>query len=60
MTPMDRFLMLYCDQSSCRVNTFEAGDGSDDVRKRPGLCPGCSSPGLDIETSQLPGPAGDR
>ena len=41
----DRFEMLYCDSAWCRVNTFERGDGWDDVHGRDGLCPGCRSEG---------------
>lgn len=43
---MDKFKMLYCDSARCRVNTFEAGDGSDYVDGRPGRCPACHSHGL--------------
>ena len=44
----DRFEMLYCDDRWCRVNTFERGDGSDDVRGWVGLCPGCRSEGEEL------------
>lgn len=33
----DRFMMLYCDETSCRVNTFEHGTH--------GTCPGCGTLG---------------
>lgn len=42
--PGGRFEMLYCDRASCRVNTFERGDASDD-RRGSGRCPGCGSAG---------------
>lgn len=46
----DKYLMLYCDNPHCRVNTFERGDGSDRViDHRPGLCPGCSREGYEIQ-----------
>jgi hypothetical protein len=48
----DRFKMLYCDQISCRVNSFEAGDGSDMLSKRPGLCPACGRKGNDFDTHE--------
>lgn len=41
----DRFQMLYCDQAACRTNTFERGDGSDNVRGESGRCPGCGRVG---------------
>lgn len=40
-----RFQMLYCDSASCRTNTFERGDGSDNVRGESGRCPGCGRVG---------------
>ena len=33
----DRYLMLFCDDTGCRVNTFEHG--------ADGACPGCGSTG---------------
>lgn len=45
----DQFEMLYCDKASCRVNTFERGDGSDNPRSaESGRCPGCGEPGKKI------------
>ena len=46
------FDMLYCDQTSCRVNTFEAGDSEDDLVGEGARCPGCGQVGYDIETHQ--------
>lgn len=44
--PDDRFQMLYCDSATCRVNTFERGDGSQYIiPRKSGLCPGCGQPG---------------
>ncbi len=41
-----KFDMMHCDNlSSCRVNTYECGNGSDTVRGEPGLCPGCGEVG---------------
>lgn len=46
MNDDDQFQMLYCDNvARCRVNTFERGDGSDNVRHENGRCPGCGEPG---------------
>lgn len=42
MDEHDPYLMLYCDQAACRVNTFEFGQPSE------GDCPGCEMPGLPI------------
>lgn len=42
--PGGAFEMLYCDRASCRVNTFERGDGSDN-RRGSGRCPGCGDAG---------------
>ena len=44
----DRYQMLYCDNMKCRVNTFERGDGSDSIRGRSGICPGCGSEGEEL------------
>lgn len=44
MPEHDRFLMLYCDDASCRVNTFEAGDD--------GTCPGCGEVGHRLDTHE--------
>lgn len=41
MTTTEPYEMLYCDRVLCRVNTFERGDGSDNVRSEDGRCPGC-------------------
>jgi hypothetical protein len=42
----DPFEMLYCDSSpTCRVNTFERCDGSDNRHGINGRCPGCGRPG---------------
>lgn len=43
----DQFQMLYCDTATCRVNTFERGNGHD-----AGRCPGCNTPGQPVD--QLP------
>lgn len=40
MAMQDPYEMLYCDETRCLVNTFEAG--------RDGQCPGCHEPGLPI------------
>lgn len=45
MSTDEPYEMLYCDQPRCRVNTFERGDGSDDVRGESGRCPGCGRVG---------------
>ena len=40
------FDMMHCDNlSSCRVNTYECWNGSDNVRGEHGLCPGCGEVG---------------
>lgn len=47
MSTDDKFQMLYCDTGTCRVNTFERGDGDEGAfrRREPGRCPGCGQPG---------------
>ena len=46
MDEEDKYLMLYCDNMQCSVNTFEQGDGSEHVYvKTPGRCPGCGRVG---------------
>lgn len=47
MTEEAKYEMLYCDQVSCRVNTFEAGTS--------GKCPGCEEVGFRVsDGSQWP------
>jgi hypothetical protein len=50
----DQFQMLYCDTATCRVNTFERGDGSEGAYRQhdAGRCPGCNTPGRPVD--QLP------
>ena len=50
--PQDPYEMLYCDTASCRVNTFEAGDGADAVNREAGLCPGCNQIGHRLSDHQ--------
>lgn len=45
----EKFNMLYCDDAGCRVNTFERGDGSDDVDGVSGKCPACGSDGIEMD-----------
>jgi len=45
MAESDRFEMLYCDDVSCRVNTFEAGSN--------GKCPGCDAVGYRVSDGAL-------